>query len=300
MATYNCERYVSESINSILNQTYKNFEFLIIDDCSKDKTALIVKELSLNDSRIKIFNNKKNIGLTKSLIKLTKFVKGDFIARIDGDDISFSNRFEEQIKWFKKNPKGILLGTSGIKIHEDGNKIKDLNIPPLNSSKIVKKLIFTNFYLHSSMMFKKIPFLKVGGYRKFFTFSQDYDLWCRMSKIGEIGNLAKNLIKIRSHEKSISFKKKNKQSVFALIASCLNYKDTLKLNRHNEQSFLKYIKNQKDLKTHFRSLRYLYSLNLPKKFKLNFFSLSFKEKIYLFSDFKFLCIKILKNNLNEF
>lgn len=296
MSVYNSDEYISYSIKSILEQSYKKFEFLIIDDGSKDDSLKIIKKYSKKDQRIKIIINKKNIGLTKSLNKLAKIAKGNFIARMDADDISHAERFKEQINWFRKNPKKILLGTSGIKIDEKGNIIKSLNLKSLSHKKILKKLTFNNLYLHSSTMFKKSLFFKVGGYRNFFKYAQDYDLWCRMSKYGLVGNLNKELVSIRFHSKSLSYKKKKLQSFYAIIASCLNYDNDLNLNSFNKKNFFNQMTKRKSLFKHFRCLRFLYSNDLPKKYSINFFSLTNVEKLYLLIDIKFLIIKILKKN----
>jgi glycosyltransferase involved in cell wall biosynthesis len=294
MPVYNGEKYIFYSIKSILDQSYKNFEFLIANDGSKDETLKIIKEFKKKDKRIKIINNNKNIGLTKSLNKLAKIAKGNFIARMDADDISHIERFSEQINWFKDNPKKILLGTSGIKIDEKGNIVRSLNLKSLCHKKILKKLTFNNFYLHSSTMFKKSLFLKVGGYRRFFKYAQDYDLWCRMSKYGLIGNLNKELVSIRFHSKSLSYKKKKLQSFYAIIASCLNYDNNLNLNSFNKKNFFYKIAKNNNLSKHFRCLKFLYSNDLPMKYNINFFSLTNVEKLYLLTDIKFLIIKILK------
>ena len=214
MSIYNGEKYIFYSIKSILDQSYKNFEFLIANDCSKDNSLKIIKKFKNKDKRIKIINNKKNIGLTKSLNKLSKIAKGTFLARMDVDDLSHKDRFQEQINWFQNNPRKILLGTSGFKIDESGNIIKNLNFSSSNHKKIIKKFTFNNFFLHSSTMFKKKNFLDVKGYRNFFIYAQDYDLWCRMSKLGLIGNLNKRLVSIRFHSKSISSLQKKKTIFF--------------------------------------------------------------------------------------
>ena len=102
MSSYNSEKTIRRCIFSILNQDYKNLEFLIVDDCSTDNSLSIIKKLGENDKRIKIIENKKNIGLTKSLNKLLKISKGKFIARQDSDDASFPHRLTSQINFLKK------------------------------------------------------------------------------------------------------------------------------------------------------------------------------------------------------
>ena len=293
MSAYNADKYIADSINSILKQTYTNFEFLIIDDASKDQTLKIIKKFQKIDKRIKLIKNKKNIGLTKSLNKLSKKAKGRFLARMDADDICYTNKLKKQISWFKKNPKAILLGTSGFKINENSRRLSKYRLPAISHEKIVKKLIFNNFYLHSSTMFKRISFLKIGGYRSFFLYSQDYDLWIRMAKEGRIGNLSDNLVGIRSHSDSISSNNKKEQVYYAILASCLKYKD-LKIKSFIKKNFFDQLKLNKSIALHFNCLSFLYSESLPKKYRVSFFSLSIKEKMYLLKDIKFLLIKIFK------
>ena len=103
MSTYNDEKKVGKSIESILNQTYKNFEFLIVDDFSQDSTLDVLKHYEAKDRRVKIFTNKQNIGLTKSLNKLIFHSKGEYIARQDSDDFSEKNRFKKQINFLIDN-----------------------------------------------------------------------------------------------------------------------------------------------------------------------------------------------------
>ena len=109
MAAHNQEQFIKKSIKSILNQSFKDFEFLILDDASKDKTLNIIKKFQKEDKRIRLFRNEKNLGLTKSLIKLTRLARGEFIARMDSDDISLKSRFNDQISWFENDKKKVLI-----------------------------------------------------------------------------------------------------------------------------------------------------------------------------------------------
>ena len=111
MSVRNSVSTIESSVNCILNQSYGNFEFIIIDDSSEDKTYEILKKYSLKDDRIKLIRNKYQIGLTKSLNIAAKISKGEFIARQDGDDFSFNNRFQKQIEFFKKNKNHVMTGT---------------------------------------------------------------------------------------------------------------------------------------------------------------------------------------------
>ncbi len=122
MSVYNEEKFLRESIESILSQTFKDFELIIINDCSIDNSLKIIK--SYNDKRIKIINNKKNIGVFNSRNKALKIAKGDYIAILDGDDVSLPKRFEIQFNYLENNPHIFLLGSSAIFIDENGLEIR--------------------------------------------------------------------------------------------------------------------------------------------------------------------------------
>ena len=149
MSAFNDEINVESSILSVLNQTYDNFEFLIMDDFSSDSTKKIIKKYKVKDKRIKIFENSKNIGLTKSLNKLLKEARGDLIARQDSDDLSLTQRFEKQIEEiYSKDIIG--CGTRAI--------VKDsLRVTPNKSYFIPKKIVMNlkNPFVHGSIMLFK-------------------------------------------------------------------------------------------------------------------------------------------------
>ncbi len=121
MSVYNGDKYLREAIESILNQTFTDFEFIIVNDGSTDNSLEIIE--SYDDERIKTINNKKNIGLTKSLNKALKFAKGKYIARQDADDVSLPNRFEKQVEYLDSHPEVALVGTSVYLIDENGKII---------------------------------------------------------------------------------------------------------------------------------------------------------------------------------
>ncbi|MDD4353774.1 MAG: glycosyltransferase family A protein, partial [Candidatus Nanoarchaeia archaeon] len=123
MSAYNTERYIAEAIESILNQTFKDFEFIIIDDGSTDDSLKIIKRYVKKDRRIKLIHNKKNIGLTKSLNKGLKIAKGQYIARMDADDISLPQRFQIQYDFLEKNKDIFLIGTTAFLIDDKGDRL---------------------------------------------------------------------------------------------------------------------------------------------------------------------------------
>ena len=210
MSVYNDENNVANAIQSILDQTFDDFEFLIIDDCSTDNTYEEMTKF-VNDSRVKLYVNEKNIGLTKSLNKLIEESSGKYIFRQDSDDISFHNRLDEQIK---------ILETKDVKtcttraIDINNNKI----IPGL-SSWIPKKITmkFKNPYIHGTLAIEKLLLNSIGNYSEDFYYSQDFrlylDLLQKNEKIYEIKkplyklNTSNNISTLNKDEQKYYFKK---------------------------------------------------------------------------------------------
>ena len=171
MSVRNGEQTVEKSIKSILNQSYDYFEFLIVDDCSTDSTLGKLKILEKQDSRINIFTNSENIGLTKSLNKLIKNTKGELIARQDADDYSNPERIYAQVKYLLKNNLDAV--TSRALIIGSAKKIPGLSyyIP----AKLLMK--FKNPFIHGSLIIKKQVLNDLGLYDENFYFAQDYKLY---------------------------------------------------------------------------------------------------------------------------
>lgn len=203
MSVYNGEKYLREAIESILNQTFRDFEFIIIDDGSTDRSLEIIKEFEQKDNRIKIIS-RKNKGLIYSLNEGIKLARGEYIARMDADDISKINRLEKQIKYMQENDLDI-CGSWAEGIDTLGNKIKDLNYSP-DINKIKTFTLLHNSFIHSSVMFKKDIFEKVGGYKKFFKHIEDYELWTRIVFKYRAGNIPEALIRYRLHDEQITKK----------------------------------------------------------------------------------------------
>ena len=215
MSAYNGEKYLREAIDSILGQTFKDFEFLIINDGSTDKTGEILK--SYNDPRIKIINNNKNIGLTKSLNKGLRLAKGEYIARQDADDISMPERLKKEVEFLERNRNVGLVGTDYFMINEKGKSVHIVKC--LNGSRELKeKLLEGNQFGHGSVMLRRECIDKVGTYREEFKFAQDYDFYLRIAEVYDVANTSEPLYKWRIDSKSISVAKKALQDKYALLA----------------------------------------------------------------------------------
>jgi glycosyltransferase involved in cell wall biosynthesis len=210
MPVYNCENYVFEAVESILQQTYIHFELLIIDDCSTDDTLRICK--SFEDERIVIIEKEKNTGYTNSLNYGLKISKGKYIARMDGDDISLPTRFEKQVAFLQKSKDSEACGSS-IQII---NSIKILKHPS-SYDDIKVKLCFSNSFYHPTMMFRREVLLE-NNYDKNFEPAEDYDLWTKLIFKIKMVNIDEVLLKYRVHENQISNYKQDIQLKIATIS----------------------------------------------------------------------------------
>src|SRR5262249_2828374 len=195
MAVHNGERNLRETIESILNQTFKDFEFLIVNNGSTDKSRELI--LSYEDSRIRLIDTKHNIGQTKSLNRGLEMAKGQFIARQDADDISESERLAKQVTFMEMHPDVALLGTWYKKIDANGNEIGHRALP-CGDIDIRWGLLFSCPFVHSSVMLRKdIVLERIGFYNEALSYSQDYDLWYRIAQRLSIANLPEHLVRFR-------------------------------------------------------------------------------------------------------
>lgn len=219
------------SIDSILNQTYKNIEFIIILDNPKrlDVKSLLIK-YKKNDHRIKIIYNSKNEGLALSLNKGLEVATGEYIARMDSDDISLKDRLKIQIDFLEKNKNIALVGSNAIKIDENNIKIGELK-GEYKYEKILKVIKYRNCFIHPSIIFRKNILSKIKGYRNF-PCAQDYDFIYRIIDAGyKVENLEKKLLKYRVRIKSISVEKR----LFQLLISEYIQKLALERKKNNGQ-----------------------------------------------------------------
>ncbi|WP_100400335.1 glycosyltransferase [Bacillus sp. FJAT-44742] len=189
---YNREENVIESINSLLNQSYKNIEIIAIDDGSKDNTLKRLE--SIKDPRLKVFTQ-CNQGFVHSIKKAIDYCKGKVIAIHGSGDISYKDRIKEQLNVLTANPTIGAVGCIVEKVNTI-NGVKSYYKPDINKGeKATNQLLKSNIFTHGEVMFRKSVYQKAGGYREFFLFSQDYDLWMRMSLISNFSIVEKVLYK---------------------------------------------------------------------------------------------------------
>jgi len=202
MSVYNGEKYLRQAIDSILTQTFLDFEFLIINDGSTDKSLEIIE--SYNDARIRLIDNGKNIGLIASLNKGIAAARGKYIARMDADDISLPSRLEEQYNFLEANTDIALCGSWAEIIDERGDVCGQYTYPPLDNRAIKKLLFWHNPFIHPTVMIRRDVFCEISPYRASFKYIEDYELWSRVLSKFAGANIDKFLIKYRRHSGSIT------------------------------------------------------------------------------------------------
>jgi len=202
MSVYNGAKHLPEAIESILNQTFGEFRFVIVDDGSTDETGTILDDYARKDQRLVVVHQ-KNAGLTTTLNRIIATTDGELIARMDGDDISLPHRFEKQIAKLRSTPDCIVVGCWFQVITENGTPVREYVFP--DNHRILTHNLHrgVNCYAHGSVIMRRKVFSDMGfSYR--FRHGQDFDLWLRLSERGRLGLVEDVLYKRRDHNKSIS------------------------------------------------------------------------------------------------
>lgn len=213
MSTYNNAPFLPQAIESILAQTWKNLEFIIINDASTDNTKTVLEQYT--DNRIRRLDNKQNCGLAGSLNIGLAEAKGHYIARMDSDDIAFPDRLEKQVAFLEKNPDIDILGTQRLLINEAGDRLKTVNRAPIEHNRIVWSLLVDGKGLiHPTVLFRASIILDRGAYNPKYTASQDLDLWLRNITYARFSNLDEPLLYYRVHSTSKSFAKTQREYNF--------------------------------------------------------------------------------------
>ena len=234
MPVYNGERFVRQAIDSVRDQTWKDFELLVVNDGSIDGTSAILE--SCRDPRLRVITNPGNIGVTRSLNQGLISARGDYIARIDADDLALPERLAEQVWYLEHHPAVGLVASASETIDEDGATIS-IDDYKLTSEQLYYVLTFSNCIVNSSVAFRRELVLGIGGYDESMKLAPDYDLWLRLSRRAMIVKLDRILAKWRNTETNISSRFKAEQSAYAdkiflkhmrhLMGNSINVDDTL-------------------------------------------------------------------------
>ncbi len=200
LPVYNAGEYLKQAIESILNQSYQNFEFIIINDGSTDNSEKVVK--SFTDKRIQ-YVSQTNIGLAATLNKGLGMSKGIYIARQDQDDISHPDRLKKQVEFLENHKEVILLGTRA-KVVSDNGDVLSYHDHATDSAVLKLDLLFDNCFVHSSVMFRKEVIESIGKYSTDKAIYEDYELWSRFSEKGNVANLREVMVDYRHHDRGLS------------------------------------------------------------------------------------------------
>jgi glycosyltransferase involved in cell wall biosynthesis len=205
MPAYNAGKYIHEAIASVLNQTFPDFELLIINDGSTDDTVSIV--LSFNDPRIVLINNEHE-GIAAALNTGLRLADGFFIARFDADDICLPQRLEKQLNFLEDHPDYVLVGSDAEYILENGDFLFNFQCIAHSNEEIQENLYVYCPFIHSTVMYKRDVVIKAGGYNVHAHNFEDYLLWTGLSKVGKLQNLREPLIKVRLNASSVTIDEK--------------------------------------------------------------------------------------------
>ncbi len=219
MPTYNGAQWIKKAIESVLDQSYVDWELLVLNDGSNDSTELIVSQIAQNDPRVRYLKNEDNLGIQKTLNKGINESKGEYIARIDDDDRwTDINKLKNQVEFLEENKDYVLIGTGAILIDEEGKELSKFLMPQKDKD-IKRKILSKNCFIHSSVLFRKEVALIVGGYDESggTRHVEDYDLWLNLGTKGKFSNLGSHSVSLMQREGTISNSNRINQAKRVLV-----------------------------------------------------------------------------------
>ena len=217
LPVYNGGRYVKQAIASVLNQTFDDFELIVINDGSTDNSGEILREFAANDSRV-ILIERENRGLIESLNEGLKACRGELVARMDADDVCRPNRFELQVAYMQAHPECIVLGSRIQLIDPDGLLMMEMGA--VLDHEDIDSDYMQGLYVvcHPTVMYRRAVAIKIGGYRKEFLHAEDVDFFLRMAEEGRLAILPNVLLEYRQHLDSIGYAQAADQAASAIAA----------------------------------------------------------------------------------
>jgi len=223
MTVYNGEKYIVEAVDSILNQTYTDLEFIVIDDGSTDNTANILRDLAANDPRLKVYTE-KNRGIARSMNHALRLAKGEFVAKMDADDVSLPKRLEVQVKYLREHPEVVGLGSAWEVIDDAGRLLTALH-PPTDDQNVQAELLKGHGAItHACGLMRREELIAAGSYDETFDVAEDLDMWLRLGERGKLENLPQVLVQYRIHNSSVSEQRCRDQREYARRACELAWK----------------------------------------------------------------------------
>ncbi|NJL30591.1 MAG: glycosyltransferase [Phycisphaerales bacterium] len=217
MPVYNAQRYVGAAVESILAQTFGDYEFIIVDDGSKDDSLSILQKYADKDKRIQILS-RPNTGIVGALNDGLALCRADWIARMDADDWAYPTRFERQLAFMKEHPDYLAAGTDYELMDSDGDPI-EVRTNPHEPMKVESTLMEGVCCLqHPTVIMSRKPVMELGGYRRAYQWAEDYDLFLRLCLLGKIANQPEALLRYRVHESSVCQTRSAEQADIVLRA----------------------------------------------------------------------------------
>jgi glycosyltransferase involved in cell wall biosynthesis len=215
---YNCDKYIGQAIESILAQTFQDFEIVVVDDGSTDGTAAILQAYGQRDPRIKVIRNQPNQGPVRTMNIGLRYARGEFIAVHDSDDMSLPQRLETQVNFLRANPQIALVGGGAYFIDEEGEILRIGTLPRKGPEEVRQLLSEGRTFIHTSVMYRRRCIEAIGWYDEFFAYSHDYDMLIRMADAFDLVYDPEPLVKWRKLNSGITGRKKQAQAAFGELA----------------------------------------------------------------------------------
>lgn len=199
MPAHNEQSYCAQAIESILGQTFGDFEFLIVNDGSTDGTAAIIDDYASRDPRIRVFHQVENQGISASLNRGLAHSRADLIARMDADDIAFHHRLSLQVAFMREHADIVAAGSSYCHVDAEGNDLNRISHRETDVARLREMLVTGSAFAHPTMIMRRGAVIEAGGYRSAFDLAEDYDLWLRLSERADMTNIPDILMQRRLH-----------------------------------------------------------------------------------------------------
>jgi glycosyltransferase involved in cell wall biosynthesis len=204
MPVYNAEPYVGAAVESILQQTYADFEFVIVDDGSTDRSREILEGYAARDPRITLIS-RPNTGYLRALNEGLALCHGEFVVRMDADDVALADRLRQQIAFLDAHPECVMVGSALLRIDADGDVLCHERLPENHEEIEARLLRVEGAIAHPAAVIRRQVLVEVGGYRESYYGAEDHDLWLRLAERGRLANLPEALLKCRVHAANFTF-----------------------------------------------------------------------------------------------
>ncbi len=213
LPSYNGSKFIKKAIRSVLAQSFKDLEFLLIDDGSQDHTPEIIQEFSLKDERVRAVRLESHKGFQAALNWGLSLARGEYVARIDDDDLWIDeDKLQRQVEFLDSHPDHVLVTTAYIIVDEGGRELHR-HLPPQTDAEIRKRLLWANVFIHSALMFRREPALTLGGYSYAKVHGDDYDLCLKLGTQGRMACLPTFAVKYTVRSGSVSSKNRIRQLI---------------------------------------------------------------------------------------